>query len=77
MKAITLTNPKGEKRDLTNVEFFELQTQYVKSKAFSEWSAKRKISGYIGTGKDVKISPTAVNMFLKESGYEIINHLHP
>lgn len=34
-KAITLINPKGERKDLTNVEFFDLQTQFAKSKAFA------------------------------------------
>lgn len=42
MKAITLINPKGERKDLTNVEFFDLQTQFAKSKAFARWSETRK-----------------------------------
>lgn len=76
MKAITLINPKGERRDLTNIEFFELQTQYVKSKAFARWSEARKIEGWIKHGKEYKVSVSAVNLFLQESGYQIINNLH-
>lgn len=77
MKAITLINPKGERKDLTGVEFFDLQTQYAKSKTFAKWSSERNIAGWIGTGKDTRLSPSAVNLFLTESGYQILNHLHP
>lgn len=75
-KAITLINPKGERKDLTGAEFFDLQTRYVKSRAFTQWSEKRKISGWVKHNKEERISPTAVNMFLRESGYQIIDNLH-
>lgn len=74
-KAITLINPKGERKDLTNVEFFDLQTQFAKSKAFARWSETRKIEGWVKHGKEYKLSVTAVNLFLKESGYQTINNL--
>ena len=74
-KAVTLINPKGESKDLTNVELYEMKTKFVKSKAFIEWSNRRNISGYINSGKECRISITAVDMFLIESGYKIIkNH---
>lgn len=76
MKAITLINPKGEKLELTNVEFFDLQTQYANSKSFARWSESRKIEGRIKHNKEYKLSVSAVNLFLKESGYQIINNLH-
>ena len=71
-KAITLINPKGERKDLTNIEFFDLQTQFAKSKAFARW----KIEGWIKHGKEYRLSVSAVNLFLKESGYQVINNLH-
>ena len=74
-KAITLINPKGERKDLTNVEFFELQIQFANSKAFARWSETRKIEGWIKHGKEYRLSVSAVNLFLKESGYQIINNL--
>lgn len=74
-KAITLINPKGERKDLTNVEFFDLQTQFAKSKAFARWSETRKIEGWVKHGKEYKLSVSAVNLFLKESGYQTINNL--
>lgn len=49
-KAITLINPKGERKDLTNIEFFDLQTQFANSKAFARWSEARKIEGWIKHG---------------------------
>ena len=50
MKAITLINPRGERLELTNVEFYELQLQFANSKTFEQWSEKRRISGWIGKG---------------------------
>lgn len=44
MKAITLINPRGERLELTNVEFYELQLQFANSKTFEQWSEKRRIS---------------------------------
>ena len=46
MKAITLINPRGERLELTNVEFYELQLQFANSKTFEQWSEKRRISGW-------------------------------
>ena len=43
MKAITLINPRGERLELTNVEFYELQLQFANSKTFEQWSEKRRI----------------------------------
>ena len=74
-KAITLINPKGERKNLTNVEFFDIQIQFAKSKAFASWSEVRKIEGWIKHGKEYRLSMSAVNLFLKESGYQIINNL--
>lgn len=59
-KAITLINPKGERKDLTNVEFFDLQTQFAKSKAFARWSENRKIEGWVKHGKEYKLSVSAI-----------------
>ena len=74
MKAITLINPRGERLELTNVEFYELQ--FANSKTFEQWSEKRRISGWIGKGDDIRLSISAVNKFLREKGYQIIDNLH-
>lgn len=76
MKAITLTNPSGLVKELTGAEFYNLQIKYVKCKAFRDWSERRHISGWVKHDKEERISPTAVNMFLRESGYQIIDNLH-
>ena len=76
MKAITLINPRGERVELTNVEFYELQLQFANSKTFEKWSEERRISGWIGKGDNIKVSISAVNKFLKEKGYQIIDNLH-
>ena len=75
MKAITLINPRGERLELTNVEFYELQLQFANSKTFEQWSEKRRISGWIGKGDDIRLSISAVNKFLREKGYQIIDNL--
>lgn len=79
MKAITLINPKGELRELTNVEFFELQLQYAKSSVCKKWSSEKNIALWIRGGienKETVLSISAINKFLIESGYKIINNLH-
>ena len=76
MKAITLINPRGERLELTNVEFYELQLQFANSKTFEQWSEKRRISGWIGKGDDIRLSISAVNKFLREKGYNIIFYCH-
>ena len=67
MKAITLINPRGERLEVTNVEFYELQLQFANSKTSEKWSEKRKISGWIRKGDD---------KFLREKGYQIVDNLH-
>ena len=67
MKAITLINPRGERLELTNVEFYELQLQFANSKTFEQW---------IGKGDDIRLSISAVNKFLREKGYQIVDNLH-
>ncbi len=37
---------------------------------------KRRISGWIGKGDDIRLSISAVNKFLREKGYQIIDNLH-
>lgn len=74
MKAITLVNPAGQRKELSNVEFFEMQMQFAKSKAAQKWSTDRNIALWLG--KEQKLAITAVNMFLKEMGYKIIDNLH-
>ena len=76
MKAITLINPRGERLELTNVEFYELQLQFANSKTFEQWSEKRRISGWIGKGDYIRLSFSAVNKLLREKGYQIVDNLH-
>lgn len=77
MKAVTLINPKGERKDLTNIEFFELQTKFAFSSVCKKWSQDKNIAlwirGGIG-GKETVISESAINKFLVESGYKIIKN---
>ena len=75
MKAITLINPRGERLELTNVEFYELQLQFANSKTFEKWSEERRISGWIGKGDNIKVSISAVNQLVREKGYLIIDNL--
>lgn len=74
MKAVTIINPAGQRKDLTNVEFFELQLQFARSKAAQRWSDEKHIALWIG--KEQKLSITAVNMFLKDKGYKVTDNLH-
>ena len=68
---IELLNPSGERRVMSPAEYVELLKKYVKTKSFKEWSDRRNIAGMIKIGGEMKISGSAVEMFLKESGYKI------
>lgn len=71
MAGIELINPSGEHKVMTPAEYVELLSKYVKTKTFKEWSDRRNIGGMIKIGGEMKVSGSAVEMFLKESGYKI------
>lgn len=68
---IELLNPSGERMVMSPAEYVELLNKYVKTKTFKEWSDRRNIAGMIKIGGEMKVSGSAVEMFLKESGYKI------
>lgn len=68
---IELTNPDGQKKFMSPKEYIELLPKYLKSKAFTEWSNRRNIAGMIKMGDEMKMSASAVEMFLRESGYKV------
>ena len=41
------------------------------TKSFKAWSDRRNIAGMIKLGGEMKVSGSAVEMFLRESGYTI------
>lgn len=71
MAGIELINPSGERKVIFPAEYVELLNKYVKTKSFKEWSDRRNIAGMIKIGGEMKVSESAVEMFLKESGYKI------
>ena len=66
--AIELINPSGERKVMAPDEYVELLNKYVKTKLFKEWSDRRNIAGLIKLGGEVRVSGSAVEMFLRESG---------
>ena len=56
---------------MSPAEYVELLNKYVKTKSFKGWSDRQNIAGMIKIGGEMKISGSAVEMFLKESGYKI------
>lgn len=73
-EAVTLINPKGQRKDMSNVDFYALKEQFAKSKKVIDWSNKKNISLWIGKDKKT-LSVSAVDLFLKENGYQVINNL--
>ena len=71
MVMIELTNPSGEMKVMTPAEYVELLNKYVTTKSFKAWSDCRNIAGMIKLGGEMKVSGSAVEMFLRESGYTI------
>ena len=68
---IELINPSGERKLMNATEYVELLNKYVNTKSFKEWSDRRNIAGVIKLGGEMKESGSAVEMFLRESGYVI------
>lgn len=75
-KAVTLINPAGQSKELTNIEFFDILTQFANSKTFARWSEEKHISGWVQHGKETRLSVSAIKKFLLESDYQIIDNLH-
>ena len=68
---IELINPSGERKIMNLTEYVELLNKYVTTKSFKAWSDRRNIAGMIKLGVEMKVSGSAVEMFLRESGYTI------
>ncbi|RGG48148.1 hypothetical protein [Butyricimonas paravirosa] len=68
---IELINPSGERKIMNLTEYVELLNKYVTTKSFKAWSDRRNIAGMIKLGGEMKVSGSAVEMFLRESGYTI------
>lgn len=68
---IELTNPSGVCKVMTQDEYVELLNKYVTTQSFKAWSDRRNIAGMIKLGGEMKVSGSAVEMFLRESGYTI------
>ncbi len=68
---IELTNPSGVCKVMTPDEYVELLNKYVMTQSFKAWSDRRNIAGMIKLGGEMKVSGSAVEMFLRESGYTI------
>lgn len=71
ISVIELINPSGQRKELPTSEYIELLGKYLKTKAFAEWSNKRNISGTFKVGKEERTSVSAIEMFLKDTGYKI------
>ena len=68
---IELINPSGERKIMNLTEYVELLNKYVTTKSFKAWSDRRNIAGMSKLGGEMKVSGSAVEMFLRESGYTI------
>ena len=71
MAMIELRNPSGECKVMSPAKYVELLNKYVTTKSFKAWSDRRNIVGVIKLGGEMKVSGSAVEMFLRERGYKI------
>lgn len=69
MEAITLTNPKGQQKDFTNVEFYEFKDVVSKSKSFDDWAKKSGTGPYVKYNGATYLNIGAIERFLNEKGY--------
>lgn len=70
MEAITLTNPKGETKDFTNVEFYEFKDTVSRSKSFQLWAQKSGTGSHINYNGTTYLNVRAIERFLHELGYD-------
>ena len=62
-----------ERKIMNAAEYVELLNKYVKTKSFKEWSDRRNIAGVIKLGGEMKVSGSAVEMFLRERVHDKYN----
>jgi len=74
MNAVTLINPQGDKKELSNVEFFALKIEFSKSKSYMQWAETNKRSCWAIFKGIAKFNPFAVDDFLTYSNYTVIHN---
>jgi len=74
MNAVTLINPTGEKKELTNVEFFALKIEFSKAKAYIQWATANQRTCWTVCDGVQKFSPYAVDDFLTHLNYIVIHN---
>lgn len=70
-KPIVMVNPSGQRKELWNWEYHELLVKFAGTKVFREWSNRRNIAGEVKLNGKMTVSVSAVEMFLRESGYVV------
>lgn len=74
MKAITLTNPAGQTKEFTNVEFFEYKHQVVKSNVFKSWANENNVCGKYNHNGEERLNTSVVEKFLELKGYKWVEN---
>lgn len=69
-KAVKLTNPKGEVKEFTNVDFFAFKHQVVETKVFKEWASENNVCGTYMHNNVKRLSTSVVEKFLELKGYK-------
>jgi len=71
---ITLINPKGERKDLSFVGFYELKIEFTKSTLFKQWEAENGMLAWYHHEGKLHLNSEVVNAFLIQKGYQIIDN---
>lgn len=76
MEAITLINPKGQKKDFTNVEFYGFKDEVSRSQSFLKWAQKNSTGTHIMYNGATHLNVRAIERFLHEVGYVWIENFN-
>lgn len=70
MKAVKLTNPKGQVKEFTNVDFFAFKKQVTETKVFKAWASENNVCGTYKHNNEERLNTSVVEKFLDLKGYK-------
>lgn len=68
---VKITNPKGQCKELTNIEYYSLLVDFAKTNPIKIWASQNRENVWFVWKNERRINIEVVEKFLKEKGYNI------
>ena len=68
---VKITNPKGQSKELANVEYYSLLVDFGKTKQIKVWASRNHENVLFAWKNEPRINMDVIEKFLKENGYKI------